>query len=161
MSDIVAHKRWWQIFEVVFGLPFLVAIALQRLIPIPLLQGFLTLATIPAGVVLIVVGVSLVVLVRREFVRYDQPTDPGFPTSKIITKGVFSISRNPLYLGGVIFLVGISLVFHLTWGLILLIPSLIACHFILIVPEEKCLATTFGEEYREYVAKVHRWVGHK
>lgn len=161
MSDGSAHKRWWQIFEVVFGIPFLVAIALQLVIPIPLPRGLLTTALIPAGVILIVVGVSLVILARREFARYAQPTDPGIPTSKIITKGVFSITRNPLYLGGVFFLAGISLAFHLTWGLILLVPSMVACHFILIVPEEKYLAARFGEEYRVYVANVHRWIGRK
>lgn len=114
MLDNVAHKRWWEIFEVVFGIPFLVAIALQRLFTIPLSQGFLTEVTIPAGDVLIVVGVSLVVLARREFVRHNQPTVPGLPANKIITTGEFSFSRNPLYLGGVIFLLGISLVFQLT-----------------------------------------------
>lgn len=161
MADGSAHKRWWQIFEVVFGIPFLVAVALQRIIPIPMPRGFFTPAIIAVGVVLIVVGVSLVVLARREFARYAQPTDPGLSTSKIISTGVFSISRNPLYLGGVIFLAGISLAFQLSWGLILLIPSLLACHIILIAPEERYLASRFGEDYEAYVATVHRWFGRK
>ena len=33
MADGVAHKHWWQIFEVVFGIPFLVAIVLQLVLP--------------------------------------------------------------------------------------------------------------------------------
>jgi protein-S-isoprenylcysteine O-methyltransferase Ste14 len=106
-------------------------------------------------------GVSLVVLARREFARYDQPTDPGLPTSKIIATGVFSISRNPLYLGGVFILAGISLAFNLPWVLILLIPSIIACHYILIVPEESYLTAKFGEQYRMYTATAHRWLGRK
>jgi len=103
--------------------------------------------------------IYLVVLARREFARCAQPTDPGFSKSKIIITGIFSFSRNPLYLGGLNFLVGISLAFHLTWGLILLIPSLDACHFILIAPEEKYLTARFGKEYREYPVKVHCWLG--
>jgi protein-S-isoprenylcysteine O-methyltransferase Ste14 len=161
MSNYVAHKSWWQIFEVVFGIPFLVAIVLQRVVPISLPHGFLTPAIIPAGAILIVVSVSLAVLARREFARYGQPTDPGLPTSKIITTGVFSISRNPLYLGGIFILAGISLAFNLPWVLILLIPSIIACHYILIVPEENYLAAKFGEQYRVYVTTVHRWIGRK
>jgi len=159
MSDDVAHKSWWQIFEVVFGIPFLVAIALQRIAPIP--RGFMTPARIPLGAILIVVGVGLVVLARREFARYGQPTDPGSPTSKIISTGVFSISRNPLYLGGVFILAGISLAFNLPWVLILLLPSVVACHYILIAPEERYLAARFGEQYRMYTATVHRWIGRK
>ena len=161
MSDGVAHKRWWQIFEVVFGIPFLVAIALQLVVPIPLPRGFLRSASIPAGVILIVAGVSLVVLARREFARYGQPTDPGLPTSKVISTGVFSVSRNPLYLGGVFILAGISLALNLPWVLILLIPSLVACHYILIAPEESYLAARFGEQYRVYATTVHRWIGRK
>jgi len=161
MSNDVAHKSWWQIFEVVFGIPFLVAIAWQRVVPIPFPSGFLTPARISGGAILMVVGVSLVVLARREFAQYGQPTDPGLPTSKIISTGVFSISRNPLYLGGVFVLAGFSFAFNLPWVLILLIPSIVVCHYILIAPEERYLAAKFGEQYRLYTATVHRWIGRK
>ncbi len=161
MSNDVAHKSWWQIFEVVFGIPFLVAIALQLVAPISLPRGSLTPALIPGGVILIVVGVSLAVLARREFAQYGQPTDPGLPTSKIISTGIFSISRNPLYLGGVFTLAGISLALNLPWVLILLLPSIVACHYILIAPEESYLAAKFGEQYRMYTATVHRWIGRR
>ena len=161
MSNDVAHKGWWQIFEVVFGIPFMVAIALHMVAPIPLPQRFPTPILIPGGVILMVVGVCLVVLARREFVRYRQPTDPGHPTSKIISTGVFSVSRNPLYLGGIFILAGISLVFNLPWVLILLIPSIAACHYVLVVPEENYLDARFGEEYRLYSARVYRWIGRK
>ncbi|MCG2784823.1 MAG: isoprenylcysteine carboxylmethyltransferase family protein [Anaerolineae bacterium] len=161
MSNDVAHKSWWQIFEVVFGLPFLLAIALQWFVPISLSRGFITPARIPAGAILVVAGISFVILARREFARHAQPTDPGLPTSKVIFTGVFSISRNPLYLGGVFALAGVSLLFDLPWGLILLIPSMVACHYILIAPEEAYLAARFGEQYRAYTATVQRWVGRK
>jgi protein-S-isoprenylcysteine O-methyltransferase Ste14 len=161
MSTDVAHKSGWQIFEVVFGIPFLVAIALQLIVPIPFPGGFIPPARMACGAILMVVGVSLVVLARREFARYGQPTDPGLPTGRIITTGVFSISRNPLYLGGVLLLAGISLTFNLPWATILLIPSMVACHYILIAPEERYLATRFGEPYLAYTATVQRWIGRK
>jgi len=161
MSNDVAHNSGWQIFEVVFGIPFLVAIALQLVVPVSFPPGSLAPAFIPAGAILIVVGISLAVLARREFARYGQPTDPGRPTSKIITTGVFSVSRNPLYLGGIFILAGISFALNLPWVLILLIPSMVACHYILIAPEESYLAARFGEQYRIYTAAVHRWIGRK
>jgi protein-S-isoprenylcysteine O-methyltransferase Ste14 len=161
MPDDAAHKSRWQIFEVVFGIPFLAAIALQLVAPIRFPGGFLTPARIFAGAVFITLGVLFVVLARREFSRYHQPTDPGLPTSVIVSTGVFSISRNPLYLGGVLVLAGISLAFNFPWVLILLIPSVIVSHAILILPEERYLAEKFGEQYRAYTAKVHRWIGRK
>ena len=161
MSNDAAHKSWWQIFEVVFGIPFFVAVALQLIVPISLPNGSITPVRILGGAILIVVGIRLVVLARREFARYGQPTDPGFATSKIVSTGVFAISRNPLYLGGALFLAGIALAFNLLWVFLLLAPSLVACHYILIVPEEGYLAARFGKQYQAYNAAVHRWVGRK
>jgi protein-S-isoprenylcysteine O-methyltransferase Ste14 len=159
MSTDVAHKSWWQTFEVVFGIPVIAAIALQLAVPLSLPHGFLTPAIILGGVALIIVGAALVVLGRREFAQYSQPTDPGLPTSKVVTTGVFAVSRNPLYLGGVCVLAGIALAVNLSWVLVLLLPALVACHYVLIAPEEKYLAAKFGEEYRLYTIKVHRWIG--
>ncbi len=154
-----AHKSWWQTFEVVFGIPFLAAIALQLAVPLSLARGFFTPVIILAGAALVIVGVALAVLARREFSQEGQPTDPGHPTSKVVTTGVFSVSRNPLYLGGVCVLVGIALAVNLPWMLVLLLPALVACHYVLIVPEERYLAAKFGEEYVKYTATVHRWMG--
>jgi protein-S-isoprenylcysteine O-methyltransferase Ste14 len=159
MSTDVAHNSRWQTFEVVFGIPLLAAIALQLAVPLSLPRGILTPATILGGVVLIIVGVALVVLARREFARNRQPTDPGFPTTKVVDTGVFSVSRNPLYLGGVCTLVGIALALNLPWMLALLLPAIVACHYVLIAPEERYLAVKFGAEYAGYAASVHRWLG--
>ena len=161
ISTDVAHKRWWQIFEVVFGMPFLAAIALQLALPFSLPGAFLTPATVAGGAVLVIVGAALVVLARRALAQHSQPTDPGHPTSKLVTSGVFSVSRNPLYLGGVCILVGIALALNLPWVFVLLLPAFVACHAVLIAPEERYLAAKFGDEYRLYAASVHRWIGRK
>jgi protein-S-isoprenylcysteine O-methyltransferase Ste14 len=161
MSTDAAHKRWWQIFEVVFGIPILLAIALQLAAPLSLPHGFLSPFILPGGAILIIAGATLVVLARRELAQQGQPTDPGLPTSQLVTRGVFSVSRNPLYLGGVCILGGIALAFDLSWMLLFLLPAIVACQFILIAPEEKYLATRFGEKYNRYTATVHRWVGRK
>ena len=159
MSNDVAHSRWWQIFEVVFGVPLLVAVLLQRVAPLAFPPTPLTPAIIIAGVALVAAGTALVVLARRECVKRGQPTDPGRPTRQLITSGVFSVSRNPLYLGGVCVLLGIALALSLPWVLVLLLPSLVACHYVLIAPEERYLVATFGDEYRAYAATVRRWLG--
>lgn len=160
MAIDAAHTRWWQIFEVIFGLPFLVGIALHLALPLALPGRFLMLPILRGGgAVLIAVGVILVVLARREFAQRGQPTDPTRPTSRLVTTGVFSVSRNPLYLGGVCILVGIALILNLPWVLVLLLPALVACHYVLIAPEERYLAAKFGAEYGTYAAAVHRWIG--
>lgn len=161
MSTDAAHTSWWQIGEVVFGAPLLAAVALQLTAPLNFTNSFFTSAIVVIGIVLCAVGIALIVATRRVFLKHSQPTDPGLPTSSILTTGIFSISRNPMYLGAICLLVGIALVFKLAWVFILLLPTLIACHSILIEPEERYLTAKFGGEYRRYAASVYRWIGRK
>jgi protein-S-isoprenylcysteine O-methyltransferase Ste14 len=161
MSVDSAHKSHWEIGEVVFGIPFLISIAIHFVVPLSLLQGILRQALIPVGIILILIGIRLIALARREFASFSQPTDPGQPTSRIVNTGAFAISRNPLYLGGAIVFLGLALALNMFWALVTLLLSIILCHYVLIIPEERYLAAKFGEEYKEYAASVHRWLGRK
>jgi protein-S-isoprenylcysteine O-methyltransferase Ste14 len=156
-----AHKSYWEISEVVFGIPLLVSIAMQWIVPFSLYSGILRLALIPVGIALVIVGIGLIVLARREFTQYGQSMEPGRAISKVVNTGVFSISRNPLYLGIVNALAGIALVLNILWIVILLIPAMILCHYILIAPEERYLENKFGKEYLVYATSVRRWLGRK
>ncbi len=154
-----AHNSKWQIAEVVFGFPFILAIVLQFIFPWALPGETVWYAFAIVGLALVIIGVGFIFLARLEFARFRQPTDPGHPTTRIVASGVFSISRNPIYLGAACFLAGVGLMFNLPWVLALLLPSIVLCHFILIVPEERYLENKFGEEYHEYASTVHRWIG--
>jgi len=156
-----AHKSRWEIAEVVFGIPFLISIAINFMIPFSLPQGIYRQILLFVGIVLIIIGVGVIVLARREFVFFCQPTDPGHPTSKIVNTGVFAISRNPLYLASVIVFLGLALALNILWAIVMLPLSIITCLNVLIIPEEQYLAEKFGEEYKEYAASVHRWLGRK
>lgn len=92
MSTDVAHKSWWQIFEVVFGIPCLVAMALQLVAPLSLPRGFLSPVMVLGGAVLIVVGITLVVLARRELAQQGNPPTQGFPQARSLAQ-VSSLSQ--------------------------------------------------------------------
>jgi hypothetical protein len=79
MSNDAARKSLWKIFEVVFGIPFLLAMVFRRVAPIPFPRGFLSQTFTPAGVIFIVAGVYLVVLARHEFARLGQRPTPVSP----------------------------------------------------------------------------------
>ena len=79
-------------------------------------------------------------------------------TSSLVTDGIYQYTRNPMYLGFVIFLIG--------WGLWLtnivalaLIPCFIfyITHF-QIISEERALETIFGEKFLVYKQSVRRWL---
>lgn len=159
MNNQAAHSTYWRTSDVVFGGPLLLALALQWLVPLALPQESFRPIFLIAGAALILMGLALIVLARRELRRHYQPADPGRPTSAIVSSGVFAFSRNPLYLGVACLLVGVALAFNLPWVLIMLLPSLVLCHYVLIAPEERYLLARFGEPYRAYTSRVARWLG--
>jgi protein-S-isoprenylcysteine O-methyltransferase Ste14 len=159
MSSDAAHTSWWQIFEVVFGVPYLAGIVLQLAVPVSFPRGRFASVIAVGGAALIVTGIVFIVLARRELAKHRQPSDPGRPTEQLVTTGVFSLSRNPLYLGGACFLAGIALAARLPWAFVSLVPAIFACHYILIRPEERYLAAKFGLEYTQYATSVRRWLG--
>jgi protein-S-isoprenylcysteine O-methyltransferase Ste14 len=156
-----AHTRGWETAETVFGIPFLLSLILGYLFPLPLSTLLPRAASISAGIILLLAGLAILVMTRRQFHQAGQPTDPGNPTTQMITTGIFSWSRNPLYLAGVMIFTSLGALLNSLWLLILLIPTIIAVHFILIVPEEQYLGAKFGESYRQYVRSVRRWIGRR
>ncbi|MBW2250488.1 MAG: isoprenylcysteine carboxylmethyltransferase family protein [Deltaproteobacteria bacterium] len=84
--------------------------------------------------------------------------DTSKSTTKIVTKGSFRISRNPLYFSLLLLLFGIAVLFFSIW-LFLMVPVLyIVLLFKAVKPEERYLTQKFGKEYLEYSSKVRRWV---
>ncbi len=161
MEKYAAHTHPWETFESVFGITLVLSVILGFLIPFPLSWLLPRAASIGIGIILLVTGIAVIVVTRRQFNQAGQPTDPGNPTTQLITTGIFSWSRNPLYLGGVVVFIGLGALVNSLWLLLLMIPAIIAAHIILIFPEEQYLDAKFGEPYRQYVRSVRRWFGRR
>jgi protein-S-isoprenylcysteine O-methyltransferase Ste14 len=76
----------------------------------------------------------------------------------LVTQGVFGWTRNPIYLGGSLALVGFALAFALDWVLMLWAASLPLLHYGVVLREEAYLARQFGDAFRSYCAAVPRWL---
>jgi len=79
-------------------------------------------------------------------------------TTKIITKGSFLFTRNPLYLALLLLLGSIAILANSIWFLVLVIPLFIIFNFSVVPREERYLKERFGEEYIRYKNKVRRWI---
>ena len=78
----------------------------------------------------------------------------------LVTDGPYAYSRNPQYIGFVLFVVGMTLY----WPTLITIPmggALVFAYYWLARSEEKHLAKTFGEGYTEYSREVPRFIGPK
>jgi protein-S-isoprenylcysteine O-methyltransferase Ste14 len=128
---------------------------LDRLLPVRnLLRGPYTWAGVP----LVLTGIGLAVTAVLRLRREGTPVHPFEQPAALVTGGPFRISRNPIYLGMVIVLAGVAL------ALGSLIPPVVIpvfAHVIkrrFILGEERRLLAVFGERYREYQARVRRWL---
>jgi protein-S-isoprenylcysteine O-methyltransferase Ste14 len=71
--------------------------------------------------------------------------------STLVTNGIYSRIRNPIYVFGALFLVGLAIMLE-NWLLLLLVAVLAPVQIVRARKEEAVLATTFGEEYARYKA---------
>lgn len=78
--------------------------------------------------------------------------------TELITSGIYSISRNPAFLGFYLVYIGILLMFF-NWILLVITVFAITMLHLQVLQEEKHLATAFGKDYCEYKQKVKRYFG--
>ncbi|WP_279173039.1 methyltransferase family protein [Tannerella forsythia] len=100
-------------------------------------------------------GMAVYVLSLALFVRAFH-SYVATPAGKTIKGGVYRWSRNPMYFFFFTGMFGVCIASASLWMLLVMIPFIIATHF-LILGEERYCEETYGEEYREYKAKTPRY----
>jgi protein-S-isoprenylcysteine O-methyltransferase Ste14 len=111
-----------------------------------------------AGDVLFWLGLGILGLAALSFLRARSTIVPHRVPSRLITTGLYRLSRNPIYLADVLILAGLALSWGSALGLIL-VPAL--CQVLthrFIQPEEARLRDTFGPEAEQYFASTRRWL---
>jgi protein-S-isoprenylcysteine O-methyltransferase Ste14 len=111
------------------------------------------------GIPLFLIGLFVLLHCIIKFAIVGRGTlSPIDPTKKLVTSGIYRYSRNPMYLGVLMALIGEALFFKSYYlGIYLLIMALIFNFFILVV-EEPRLHEDFGDEYSRYRNRVRRWL---
>lgn len=111
-----------------------------------------------AAVLILACGVSLVASARILFKRTGQNPIPWKPTPELILQGPYRFTRNPMYVGVTLFVIGLGLAVNNLWISLFAAPALLVVHFIAALPEERYLAAKFGESYRSFLAQVRRYL---
>ncbi|HLG56341.1 MAG TPA: alpha/beta fold hydrolase [Vicinamibacterales bacterium] len=110
------------------------------------------------ALVLLIPGITLLIWCVRDFLVTGKGTlAPWDPPRRLVSAGPYRWSRNPMYVGVALILLGWSIAFG-SWSLLLyaLIVA-IAFHLRVVLGEEPWLARTHGRAWTEYVARVPRW----
>jgi protein-S-isoprenylcysteine O-methyltransferase Ste14 len=107
---------------------------------------------------LILVGLALAAAGIRNFLRASTPVPTNQPTRALVTTGIHGWTRNPIYLGMFLMYGGIGMALRSPSILILALPLAIAIRCGVVAREEAYLERRFGDTYRDYKARVRRWV---
>ena len=111
-----------------------------------------------AGGIGIVSGVGLIVWSALLLKGTGQNPEPWAPTPSIVFDGPYRRSRNPVYVGMLLVVVSVGLVRDNAWGVAMALPAWWLLRHFVVLREESYLARKFGDEYRDYMAKVRRWL---
>jgi protein-S-isoprenylcysteine O-methyltransferase Ste14 len=106
-----------------------------------------------SGLVLAVAGIIPIVAGRRALLAAETNVNPFKPTMSIVTAGPYRFTRNPLYLGVTLIYCGLALLSNTWWCFVLLL-----IHFGVVTREERYLERKFGDSYRQYRARVRRYL---
>lgn len=121
-------------------------------------KHFNSYITLSIGILLLVIGFLIRVWATYYFYKLKMKVIILHSQKKLITTGPFSYSRNPLYLGGNVFIFfGASLVLGTPTGIILTFLQLPLVDR-MIRREEKQLEKSFGKEWLDYKKRVRRWI---
>ncbi|NGO51785.1 methyltransferase family protein [Allomesorhizobium camelthorni] len=133
-------------------------VVLDRVLPLPLILPEAALFRWTLGAGLIVAGLAIMAAGIRNFSRAATPVRSNQPVRALVTTGIHGWSRNPIYVGMFLLYAGIGIAARSPWVLVLALPLLIILHYVVVAREEAYLERRFGGSYRDYKARVRRWL---
>jgi protein-S-isoprenylcysteine O-methyltransferase Ste14 len=129
----------------------------DRLRPLPITNGpslFRFALALVCGIAwLLLFGAAL-----RVFRRERTTLIPNRPATALATTGIYSRTRNPMYLSLAILYIAVTLALDSWWPLLLLPAVLAIIDRVVILREERYLARAFPHLYDEYRRRVRRWL---
>jgi protein-S-isoprenylcysteine O-methyltransferase Ste14 len=143
---------------VLFAAAVLIALSLDWLLlrlPVPFAETETIHVT---GMLLLLAGIGLVIWATFEFRRHATPMRPDHASNALMATGPFAFSRNPIYLGEAIALVGAALAFNRLWLLLTVPVFAYLVTRLAIEREEAYLERRFGASYDDYKARIRRWL---
>jgi protein-S-isoprenylcysteine O-methyltransferase Ste14 len=127
-------------------------------LPLPLSVPATALVRWAVGGGSALLGIAIVSAGIRNFSLAATPVPSNQPVRALVTTGIHGWSRNPIYVGMCLLYAGIGVAAGSPWVLILALPLAITLRYGVVAREETYLERRFGDAYRDYKARVRRWL---
>jgi protein-S-isoprenylcysteine O-methyltransferase Ste14 len=151
VPSIIAPGPW-----IAFG-ALALGIAFERLHKFGMLNQAPAWLRDMAAFVLIAYGGWLIWRANVIFHRAGTSFQPWRPTRTIAAVGVYSRTRNPMYQGFLVLVLGIAVLFRFDWAVLFMMPAAMLIHHGVVLREERYLERRFGESYLAYKSGVPRY----
>jgi protein-S-isoprenylcysteine O-methyltransferase Ste14 len=111
------------------------------------------------AVLIFFVGVSITLICIISFAIRGQGTlSPADPTKKLVVTGLYRFSRNPMYIGVLLILIGETIFFQSISLLIYSFCIFLMFNAFILFLEEPRLRKDFEKEYEQYCKTVRKWI---
>ena len=137
-------------------LAIMAGLALNRFVPLSFLPP--DLPALWLGAVVFAVGLALAIWAITTMTRAGSNVPTNLPTTTIVERGPYRFTRNPIYLGMFLALIGLTVALDNFWLLAMLVLFAIVIRYGVVAREEAYLERKFGDVYRSYRSRVRRWL---
>jgi protein-S-isoprenylcysteine O-methyltransferase Ste14 len=142
---------------VFYIITFIIGILMQRIIPFRNSLFEYAMAKI-FGVLMVIIALVFLFISVRQFIIDKTTFEVNKPVAVLQTRGVYNLTRNPMYVGLLFLYLGMTFLIGNFWQLILLPLLFFFIQEYVIKREEKYLERKFGQQYISYKLKVRRWL---
>lgn len=155
MSDLSVEKKR-KIIPPVYLLSTLILMwLLQHFLPV---YRFLEPPLAYAGIVMIFFGVIMAAISAGVFLKVDTGLEPFDEAKVLVTSGFYRFTRNPMYMGMFMMLLGAAFMFGAVSALIPVPVFFLIIRNNFVLGEERFCEAAFGQQYLDYKSKVRRWI---
>lgn len=132
-----------------------IAYFLGRFVPLPFVAPIFLRYV---GLILTFIGLLFGMGALLEFRKARTTLDPHGSAKELVTSGIYRFTRNPIYLGFLLMVIGLPLNSGLYWGVVMAPFYIITMNRLIIEREEIYLEKKFKNAYTSYTSRVRRWI---
>lgn len=131
-------------------------LALDRLMPLRFVPAALLARWL--GAVIFAVAAALFAWAIATMTRAGSNVPTNRPTTTFVDRGPYGFTRNPIYHGMMLRLIGLAFALDSLWLLLTLVAFALVIRYGVVAREENYLEREFGDAYRGYRTRVRRWL---
>jgi protein-S-isoprenylcysteine O-methyltransferase Ste14 len=107
---------------------------------------------------LVIIGAAILTSAFGRFRAAGTNVPTPMPTTALVTSGLYSHSRNPIYIALTLIYTGLAIAADSVWSIVFLVPIFVLIRYGVIAREERYLERKFGIAYVDYRNRVRRWI---